>query len=208
MSIAHSRANVTWSRSSTSSLNACRPPSGMATRRTGRSRLDSHEAALNNSAMWSRLRWMSARVRMPRTLGIRPTAVYGSGIEPVWHRAGVLGARRAPGRAEIAVTPRRNARLTGREGPTHRVEAHDSPGGGRRRVLAWRPMDGFGLTFDDHPGGDEGAVVLLHGWPGDRHDYRAVVPLLAGRRVLVPDLRGFGDTTAPDDAGATAYGVD
>jgi len=69
-------------------------------------------------------------------------------------------------------------------------------------------MDGFGLTFDDHPGGDEGAVVLLHGWPGDRHDYRAVVPLLAGRRVLVPDLRGFGDTTAPDDADATAYCVD
>jgi pimeloyl-ACP methyl ester carboxylesterase len=69
-------------------------------------------------------------------------------------------------------------------------------------------MDGFRLTFDDHPGGDEGAVVLLHGWPGDRHDYRAVVPLLAGRRVLAPDLRGFGDTTAPDDADATAYGVD
>ena len=29
-----------------------------------------------------------------------------------------------------------------------------------------------------------------------------------GRRVLVPDLRGFGDTTAPADADATAYGAD
>ena len=39
------------------------------------------------------------------------------------------------------------------------------------------------------------AVVLLHGWPGDRQDWRAVVPLLAaeGRAtVVVPDLRGFG----------------
>ncbi len=69
-------------------------------------------------------------------------------------------------------------------------------------------VDGFRLTYDDHPGGDEGTVVLLHGWPGDRHDYRAVVPFLTGRRVLVPDLRGFGDTTAPDDADATAFGAD
>jgi pimeloyl-ACP methyl ester carboxylesterase len=72
-------------------------------------------------------------------------------------------------------------------------------------------VDGFRLTYDDHPG-DAGTVVLLHGWPGDRHDYRAVVPLLAGRRVLVPDLRGFGDTSGPDttgpDAETVAYGVD
>jgi pimeloyl-ACP methyl ester carboxylesterase len=74
-----------------------------------------------------------------------------------------------------------------------------------------RGMDGFRLAYDDHPG-DGVPVVLLHGWPGDRQDYRAVVPLLAGRRVLVPDLRGFGDTTNPADvdaaADATAYGVD
>jgi pimeloyl-ACP methyl ester carboxylesterase len=35
-----------------------------------------------------------------------------------------------------------------------------------------------------------------------------VLPLLAERRVLVPDLRGFGDTTAPDGAEAAAYGVE
>ena len=57
-------------------------------------------------------------------------------------------------------------------------------------------MDDFRLAYDDHPG-DGVPIVLLHGWPGDRQDYRAVVPLLAGRRVLVPDLRGFGDTTNP-----------
>src|SRR5690242_19007389 len=32
--------------------------------------------------MWSRLRWISARLRTPRTVGIRPTAVYGSGTWP------------------------------------------------------------------------------------------------------------------------------
>ncbi|RLV48556.1 alpha/beta hydrolase [Nocardioides mangrovicus] len=55
------------------------------------------------------------------------------------------------------------------------------------------PVDGFSLAYDDHPGeGDP--VVLLHGWPGDRTDYRAMVPLLAGRRLVVPDLRGFGES--------------
>jgi pimeloyl-ACP methyl ester carboxylesterase len=38
-------------------------------------------------------------------------------------------------------------------------------------------------------------VLLLHGWPGDRTDYREVVPLVApGADVIVPDLRGFGES--------------
>jgi pimeloyl-ACP methyl ester carboxylesterase len=69
-------------------------------------------------------------------------------------------------------------------------------------------VDDFRLAYDDHPG-DGGVVVLLHGWPGDRHDYRAVVPLLAGqRRVVVPDLRGFGETTGPAAAPPTEFGAD
>jgi pimeloyl-ACP methyl ester carboxylesterase len=37
--------------------------------------------------------------------------------------------------------------------------------------------------------------VLLHGWPGDRTDYREVVPLLSAvADVVVPDLRGFGES--------------
>ncbi|WP_372404319.1 alpha/beta fold hydrolase [Streptomyces luteireticuli] len=62
-------------------------------------------------------------------------------------------------------------------------------------------VDGFRLVYD-HTGAGA-PVVLLHGWPGDRTDYRDVVPLLAGTcRVVVPDLRGFGasDRHAPDDA--------
>jgi pimeloyl-ACP methyl ester carboxylesterase len=55
------------------------------------------------------------------------------------------------------------------------------------------PVDGFRLAFDRF--GKSGAlpVVLLHGWPGNRRDYRRVVPLLADAAdVVVPDLRGFG----------------
>ena len=70
-------------------------------------------------------------------------------------------------------------------------------------------VDGFRLAYDDHPGNDAAAVVLLHGWPGDRHDYRDVVPLLTGRcRVVVPDLRGFGETGTVDGAEPPAHGAD
>ena len=56
-----------------------------------------------------------------------------------------------------------------------------------------RPVDGFRLAYERAGSGTP--VVLLHGWPGDRHDWRDVVALLAGRwRVLVPDLRGFGES--------------
>ena len=43
---------------------------------------------------------------------------------------------------------------------------------------------------------DGAPVVLLHGFPDDVHAYDAVAPVLAlgGYRVLVPWLRGCGDT--------------
>lgn len=39
-------------------------------------------------------------------------------------------------------------------------------------------------------------VLLLHGWPYDIHTYAEAAPLLAaaGYRVLIPYLRGYGDT--------------
>src|SRR6476646_8461725 len=57
------------------------------------------------------------------------------------------------------------------------------------------PVDGCRLAFDRHGPAGAPAVVLLHGWPGNRHDYRRVVPLLADAAdVVVPDLRGFGNS--------------
>jgi pimeloyl-ACP methyl ester carboxylesterase len=54
-------------------------------------------------------------------------------------------------------------------------------------------IDGFRLTYDRTGSGP--AVLLLHGWPGDRTDYREVAPLVsAAADVVVPDLRGFGES--------------
>ncbi len=55
-----------------------------------------------------------------------------------------------------------------------------------------RPVDGFSLAYDRS--GEGPPVLLLHGWPGMRTDYRALVPLLDGFDVVVPDLRGFGES--------------
>ncbi len=52
-------------------------------------------------------------------------------------------------------------------------------------------IDGFRLDYERSGRGP--AVLLLHGWPGDRADYRDVAPLVAAQAdVVVPDLRGFG----------------
>ena len=68
------------------------------------------------------------------------------------------------------------------------------------------PVDDFSLAYDRT--GDGLPVVLLHGWPGSRTDYRDVVPLLADAAdVVVPDLRGFGESDThpvPPDEGYTA----
>lgn len=54
-------------------------------------------------------------------------------------------------------------------------------------------IDEFRLAYDRTGSGP--VVLLLHGWPGDRTDYRAVVPLVArSADVIVPDLRGFGES--------------
>jgi pimeloyl-ACP methyl ester carboxylesterase len=63
--------------------------------------------------------------------------------------------------------------------------------------------DGFRLAYDRN--GQGPPVLLLHGWPGDRGDWREVVPRLAGLDVIVPDLRGFGESDKHLEDPATAY---
>jgi pimeloyl-ACP methyl ester carboxylesterase len=66
------------------------------------------------------------------------------------------------------------------------------------------PVDGFALAYDRYGAGDP--VVLLHGWPGDRTDYDALVPRLEPHAdVVVPDLRGFGASDKHQAPPADAY---
>lgn len=41
-------------------------------------------------------------------------------------------------------------------------------------------------------------VVLLHGWPQTWYQFRLIMPALAKNyTVIVPDLRGLGDSSKP-----------
>jgi pimeloyl-ACP methyl ester carboxylesterase len=69
------------------------------------------------------------------------------------------------------------------------------------------PVDGFQIAYDVHGAGPD--VVLLHGWPGDRHDFDQVVSELADEaRLVVPDLRGFGESDRHHVPPAVGYSAD
>jgi pimeloyl-ACP methyl ester carboxylesterase len=66
------------------------------------------------------------------------------------------------------------------------------------------PVDDFSLAYERH--GSGAPVVLLHGWPGDHGDWREVVARLDGSAdVVVPDLRGFGESDKHPRDPAQAY---
>jgi pimeloyl-ACP methyl ester carboxylesterase len=58
------------------------------------------------------------------------------------------------------------------------------------------------VAYVDAGPADGPAVILLHGWPYDIHAFAEVTPLLtaAGYRVVVPYLRGYGNTRFLSDA--------
>lgn len=59
-------------------------------------------------------------------------------------------------------------------------------------------INGITMAYDDHGSGP--AVVLIHGFPLCRRMWHPQIQALtgAGFRVVVPDLRGFGESDAPD----------
>ncbi len=59
--------------------------------------------------------------------------------------------------------------------------------------------NGVDLYVGEHGAGDP--VLLLHGWPDSSALWRNQVPALAdaGHRVITPDLRGFGQSSRPQD---------
>lgn len=71
-------------------------------------------------------------------------------------------------------------------------------------LVQYRRLQADGLRFFYREAGDANAPVLLllHGYPSSSHQFRNLIPQLAGRfRVIVPDLPGFGFTEVPAERG-------
>ena len=77
-----------------------------------------------------------------------------------------------------------------------------------QRLEPLRHVDAGVLNIAYYEAGpaDGPVVMLLHGFPYDIHSYVDVAPMLAARgcRVIVPYLRGYGETRFRD--AATAFG--
>jgi haloacetate dehalogenase len=77
----------------------------------------------------------------------------------------------------------------------------DIPGFDRQRI------DLGEITLSVNMGGEGPPLILLHGYPQNHMCWAKIAPTLARSfRVIVPDLRGYGDSDAPpDDEGHTVY---
>jgi haloacetate dehalogenase len=64
-----------------------------------------------------------------------------------------------------------------------------------------------GTTLSVQQGGQGAPLILLHGYPQNGMCWSRVAPALAAQnRVIIPDLRGYGQSAAPpDDADHTVY---
>ncbi|GAA1264874.1 alpha/beta hydrolase [Sphaerisporangium rubeum] len=63
-----------------------------------------------------------------------------------------------------------------------------------------------GVTLNVAVGGSGPAVVLLHGFPQTNYMWRHVAARLAAdHTVIVPDLRGYGDSDKPDGSDPATY---
>jgi len=68
----------------------------------------------------------------------------------------------------------------------------------------WAERGPFRIRVCDHPG-DAPAIVLMHGFPDDKHLYdRLLAHLLGHRRVVTFDFLGWGESDKPSGYPYTA----
>ncbi|KAI7871520.1 Alpha/Beta hydrolase protein [Spinellus fusiger] len=63
-------------------------------------------------------------------------------------------------------------------------------------------VNGIRLHYVDENSSSKRPLLLVHGWPDLWIGWREQIPFLVnlGYRVIVPSLRGFGETDAPEDS--------
>ena len=60
-------------------------------------------------------------------------------------------------------------------------------------------VDGLNIAYREAGDAASPKLVLLHGWPSSSHQYRNLIPALAGTfHVISPDYPGFGNSDTPD----------
>jgi len=79
------------------------------------------------------------------------------------------------------------------------VSGPDRPGSGPAPLLRSRSLPVDGLEFHHLEQGEGAPLLLLHGFPDHAAAWRPLLERLQGAplRVLAPDLRGYGRTSAP-----------
>lgn len=106
--------------------------------------------------------------------------------------AGVLGAVRPSAVAQAPATP-----------VSSPVTTPGAPGITHRRIRT----NGIGMHIAEAGAGQGPLVVLVHGWPEIWYSWRHQLPALAaaGYHAVAPDLRGYGETDAPE--AVESYGL-
>jgi pimeloyl-ACP methyl ester carboxylesterase len=67
-----------------------------------------------------------------------------------------------------------------------------------RASLRTVDADGMNIFYREAGPADAPVLLLLHGYPTSSHQFRELIPRLAGKyRVIAPDLPGFGFTVVP-----------
>jgi pimeloyl-ACP methyl ester carboxylesterase len=130
-----------------------------------------------------------------------PRSIFGARLRTRWPQYGHSVTYGETSEAQFLQTTKRSGSLTYNE---------DTRAGKARKPLWHRrwciirgvrvDVNGLGLEVAESGPADGPLVLLLHGFPELGFSWRHQVPALAaaGYRVMVPDMRGFGGSDAPE----------